>query len=178
MSHGCGCGQSNNPRRRCGTCNECNPNDLLDICQAGQIEQLKKRTDQLKAQLECLNQGEPYDALCPVQTCKLPKCPPYSGTICENESPTGRPVGATPGSGCSEPNTSSDCCDALLAKYRTLDQKVTQQGRETCQIMNEAIGEVLLDNTGQVRGGVTLNGDLVNFTIGSWELFLASQEDC
>ena len=175
---GCGCGQSNNPKRRCGTCEECKPSDALNICQAGQIQQLKNRTDQLKHQLECLNQGEPYDALCPIQTCKLPNCPPYSGTICQNESPTGNPVGAKEAEACGQPNNSTDCCDALLAKYRILDQQVTQNNRDNCQIKREAIKEVLLDNTGLVRGGVTLNGDIVNFTIGSWELAIASQEEC
>jgi len=174
MSHGCGCGNSNNTNR-CGNCDECSAADVLNVCQAGQIEQLKKRTDQLAHRVECLNLGEPFDILCPVQNCVLPECT-NTGTVCDGKSPTGNPVGSND-LGCGESNVSQDCCDELGSKVRKLEQEVTRIGRQNCEIKARAIKEVLLDSGGNVRGGLTLQGKIVNFTAGSWELAVAAAEE-
>lgn len=157
----------------CGGCDPCNDNDNYCVCLGRQIEQLKNRTDQLKAQLECLNPDEPFDGLCNIQTCDSPDCQNI-GTVCENESPTGRPVGAGSGgdSCCGEnaPASTREFCDEIFSKVRELEKLTAKLDKLVCEIRKQALKTVLLDNAGNARGGFTINGDLKTFTVGSWEL--------
>ena len=175
MHQGCSdCGNSNNVNR-CGKCDECSAADNLAVCQAVQIEQLKNRTDQLKAQIECVNTGEPFDTLCEIQSCELPECV-NTGTTCDGKSPTRRPVGSK-GFGCEESNLKQDCCDKQAKQIRKLQKDVTKLQRQFCEIKSKAIKEVLLDAEGNVRGGFNLEGRIVNFTAGSWEAAVAAAGD-
>ncbi len=169
---GCNCGNSNNTKR-CGTCDECSSTDSLLACIGVQIEHLKSRDDQLKAQVEVLNTGVPFDALCPVQSCEFPDCP-NTGSVCDGKSPTGAPV-SSKASGCGESGMTDDCCADLGNKIRILEQRVTKTERQICEIRKKALKSVLLDNNGAVRGGLAVNGDLMNFSPGSWEAELAAQ---
>jgi hypothetical protein len=136
-------------------------------CQGGQIEQLKARTDQLWQQVDCLNPGEQFDELCPVQTCEYcppePDCTP-SGTMC-GSSPTGKPAG------CNE-----DVPDGLIGvvtkqgnQIRKLESDYAALRNQIDRIRDQAIECVLLDNAGNVRGGLTISGKIKNFSPGSWE---------
>jgi hypothetical protein len=142
------------------------------VCLGRQIEQLTNRTNQLKFQLECVNEGEPYPALCPVQTCDAPDCQ-STGTICENESPTGRPVGAGDnGDSCcgqANPANMQDELDLMNKKLRALEKDVARIDKLTCEIRTQALRTVLLDANGNARGGLAINGDLKTFQVGSWE---------
>jgi len=159
----------------CGSCDPCpsacgprNPLKDQVNCQGGQIEQLKARTDQLWQQVDCLNTGEPFDDLCPVQTCEY--CPPEpdcsaSGTMCGG-SPTGKPVG------CKEdaPQGLRDVCEIQGKKLRALGVDVAQLRNQLDRIRDQALACILLDESGAVRGGLTISGKLKNFSPGSWEI--------
>jgi len=157
----------------CGGCDPCNDNDSYCVCLGRQIEQLTNRTNQLKFQLECINTGEPCPPLCDIQSCDSPDCA-NTGQMCNGQSPTGRPVGAgaTPDSCCGQNNPASrqDFCDEIFSKVRVLEKEVTKLDKLTCEIRSIALRSVLLDNAGNARGGLTVNGNLKTFTVGSWEL--------
>jgi len=139
-------------------------------CQGGQIEQIKNRTDQLFVFIRDLHPDEDLDDLCQVQSCDF--CPTVgecgsSGTACEG-GPTGKPIGNTCDDPCALP-PSEDCEDLLQNKVRLLASRVGQLERQIAGIRNEALKTILIDNCGAVRGGITLNGKIKNFTPGSWE---------
>lgn len=155
----------------CGGCDPCNDNDNYCVCLGRQIEQLKNRTDQLKAQVECLNEGEPFDGLCPIQSCDSPDCQ-NTGTMCDNNSPTGRPVGAGGDSCCGQANPANmqDQVDGIAKKQRDIDKRLIRLEKLVCEIREQALKTVLLDSTGAARGGLNLKGEIKSFTVGSWEL--------
>lgn len=160
----------------CGSCDPCPDtcgpsNPLRDQvnCQGGQIEQLKARTDQLWQQVDSLNTGDQFEDLCPVQTCSY--CPPVegcssaSGTMCGG-SPTGKPAG------CDEdaPQGLRGVCEIQGKKIRELGTDVAQLARQLDRIRDQAIARILIDNSGMVRGGMTISNKLKNFSPGSWEI--------
>lgn len=154
------CGNSN--------CSGCSRTDELMVCLGVQIEQIKNRTDQLKRQVEELNTGEPFDPLCPVQECNLPACS-NTGTVCAGGSPTGRVVGQTESCCSANPPNLGDYCDGLAKKIRTDSLRITKLEVQVCEIRQRALKTILLDNNGDVRGGITISGKIVNFSAGSWE---------
>lgn len=152
----------------CGGCDGCSETDERMVCLGVQIEQVKNRTDQLKSQVEELNTGEPFDPLCPVQECDLPPCP-NTGSVCDGGSPTGMVVGQTDPCCEANPPNLGDSLDALANKVRSNGQRLTKVEKQVCEIRQQALKTILLDTNGNVRGGLTISGKIVNFTSGSWE---------
>lgn len=153
------------------TCNQCSSNEGYQTCLGKQIEQLTNRTAQLKAYIECLNPYDAFDLLCPVQSCLAPNCA-NTGTMCDNASPTGAPVGGGSDPSCcgqDNPANLTDFCDDTANTVRELVKLVNKMDKQICEIRSTALRTVLLDNLGNARGGLALNGDLKNFTVGSWE---------
>lgn len=155
------------------TCNQCSSNEQYQACLGKQVEQLSNQTAQLKAYIECLNPYEAFDPLCQIQSCLPPNCA-NTGTMCDNASPTGAPVGGTGGCcGQDNPANLTDACDQTAAQVRELIKDVAKLQKQVCEIRSTALRTVLLDNSGNARGGLDLNGNLKNFTVGSWEMATA-----
>lgn len=154
---------------------------LLDLnCMEGQIEQLKRRTEQNDIAFRAEHPETEKDSLCPIQTCE--PCAPIggcgnTGQMAINESPSGNPVGLNGDSTCgiNTPYTLGDKVAANASEIRLLQQRVTALEAQLFAIRNDAIKTVLLDLNSVVRGGLTLTGRTVYFTPGSYEAVINSQ---
>ena len=179
--HNCGNQSHTSGCQGCGTCGDpcdpCSDQDSDLACQARQIEQLANRTDQLKAQIEELNTGVPFESLCLIQECASPDCA-NTGIMCEGGSPTGRPVGAGGGESCcgeANPANTQDFCDELAKKIRLFSNRLTKVERQYSELRNKAVGCILLDQQGNTKGWLTVSGELQYAAPGSWELALEAQ---
>jgi hypothetical protein len=110
-----------------------------------------------------------------IQTCDSPDCE-NTGTTCQNESPTGRPIGIDTGDSCcgvNSPASTHDRIDEIAAKQRELSIDIANMEKLVCEIRARALRTVLLDATGAARGAYTLDGTLRTFSTGSWEIATA-----